>query len=487
MSADHDLDFLPADPAVDAAELRVLEQDWTRLTDHVLADGDEHAAILLCGVARHGQRLTYLVREVILLMDGDYVRRGRAHLSIAPVTLARAAKRARLSQAALVLVHSHPFPGRVRASGIDLRTELDLCRRVLTERTGMPAAALVIGPDGVDARTWTSAGASPLHTVHVIGEQVQRVPATSWGLPVTSFSDSAGPRDHAGTTDRQELLWGAVGQETLRRSRITVVGCGGTGSHIAIQLAHLRIGELTLIDDDLVEASNLSRIVGATPHDIGQPKTDVLAKLCRAISPHTTVNPVTESVLDVDPGTYIHSDVLVCATDSHGSRSLLSEAATQYLLPFVDLGVEVVPGTTTFRAGGGVRVLLPGQGCLWCAQTLSPARVREDYLDAGQRAAEARHGYIRDSSEPAPSVIALNGVVSSLAVLEVCQLLVGMLGGGRSRLLYRAEERALGTAALPHNPTCHVCGSEGVLALGDTRALPTRRPACFLDTHVGLL
>jgi hypothetical protein len=113
--------------------------------------------------------------------------------------------------------------------------------------------------------------------------------------------------------------------------------------------------------------------------------------------------------------------------------------------------------------------------------------VREDYLDAGQRAAEARHGYIRDSSEPAPSVIALNGVVSSLAVLEVCQLLVGMLGGGRSRLLYRAEERALSTAVLPRNPACHICGNEGVLALGDIRALPTRRPARSLDTHVGLL
>lgn len=467
---------IPTDPAAQGADLRILDADWRQLTGHLLADGHEHAALLICGVRRHRGAVTYLVQQIVPLSGADFLDQGPDHLSVAPMTLARYAKRARSTGAAIVLVHSHPFPGTVAASDIDLRTELDLCRRVLTARTGAPVAALVVGPDGIDARSWTPEGATPLHTVRVIGERVSTIASGSRGVSAACPTVRDAPtQDVEGTTDRQELLWGQHGQQRLRQAHVVIVGCGGTGSHIALQLAHLRIGRLTLIDDDRVEPSNLSRILAATPADVGRLKTEVLADICRRINTDLEVVGLPASVLDVDPAEYTNADVIVCATDGHGSRSLLTEVAVQYLVPMVDLGVEVV-GTDAFRAGGGVRVIRPGHGCLWCAQTLSPAQVREEYLSPDQRATEVRRGYIRESTEPAPSVVALNGVVASLAVLEVCQLLVGMLGSGRARLLYRAERRALGTVALPSDPACHVCGDRGVLALGDARPVTTRRP-----------
>jgi molybdopterin/thiamine biosynthesis adenylyltransferase len=278
----------------------------------------------------------------------------------------------------------------------------------------------------------------------------------------------------------------------LADSHVVVVGNGGTGSHVVTQLAHLRVGHLTLIDDDVVEATNLSRLVGAVPGDVGRPKVEVLAERARAINPEIEVTAVGGSVLDVDPAVYIGADVIVCATDGHGSRSLLTEVCTQYLMPLIDLGVEVAPGTRDhedprgrgrpenageaeqFRAGGGVRVLSPGQGCLWCVGTLNPELVRQEYLDPEQRAVEVARGYIRGVDVPEPSVIALNGVVSSLAVLEVCQLLVGMLGRGIQRLLYRAERRSVRTARIDRRVFCHVCGDDGVFARGDAVALKTR-------------
>jgi len=76
---------------------------------------------------------------------------------------------------------------------------------------------------------------------------------------------------------------------------------------------------------------------------------------------------------------------------------------------------------------------------------------------------------------PAPAVIALNGVVASLATLEICQLLAGFLGSASDRLLYRAHRRALTTAAIPRGDLCYVCGAGGLLGLGDARDLPWRR------------
>ena len=64
--------------------------------------------------------------------------------------------------------------------------------------------------------------------------------------------------DHA----RQVLAWGDDGQHSLANSTVGVVGCGGTGSHVALQLAHLGVGRLVLVDHDVVEQSNLSRLVG---------------------------------------------------------------------------------------------------------------------------------------------------------------------------------------------------------------------------------
>lgn len=466
---------LPIDEEARPGSMRIPQAQWAKLLEHLLGDGDEHAALLVCGLRQDSTSVTFLVRELVLLAPDDYLDRGALHLSVAPATLARAAKRARLTDSALVLVHSHPFSGRVTASQIDLRTEADLCRRVLTARTGTPAAALIVGPDGVDARIWTSGGAGRLEMIRVIGDSIEQVTPTSYGIPTSGMAATGedSSRTEGSATARQELLWGAVGQRTLNRSKVVVVGAGGTGSHVATQLAHLRVGHLTLIDHDHVEASNLSRIVGLGPEDVGRAKVDALGDRLRRINPVAVISGIVGSVLDVDPDILTEADLIVCATDGHGSRSFLTELCAQYYVPVVDLGVEVVPGAR-FQAGGGVRVLRPGMGCLWCAQTLNANLVREEYLSDDDRALEINRGYLRDHHEPAPSVVALNGVVASLAVMEICQLLVGMLGTARARLLYRGEQRAVTTTGIGQQPGCHVCGETGIIGRGDAARLKTR-------------
>jgi len=254
------------------------------------------------------------------------------------------------------------------------------------------------------------------------------------------------------------------------------VGAGGTGSQVAVQLAHLGVGRLTLIDFDTVEKSNLSRLLGSTPADVGRSKVDVLGSAVQGVNPGLTVRAVTASVIDVDPLVFADVDVVVCATDGHGSRALLTELAQQYLLPVVDLGVDVIPTKDAVQAGGQIRVLRPGRGCLHCAGMLDPALVREEYLTDAQRAEEERRGYLRGVRAPAPAVIALNGVVASLACQEVCQLIAGFLGGASDRVLYRAHRRAVTTASISSQSECYACGDNGLLGLGDGRDLPVRRP-----------
>jgi molybdopterin/thiamine biosynthesis adenylyltransferase len=446
------------------SEIRLTLPHWENLRAHLLADDFEHAAVLICGtMSTPGTRLM-LVREVVPLGDEDLLEHGELHLSVDPVTLARLAKRAAHANGSVIICHSHPFPGPVGPSPLDLDTEAQLCGRALAGRLApRPVGSLVAGPDGASARLY-AAGEEPLDAaMRIIGESVTTLPGPDAGLD-----------DEASVFDRQVRAWGVGGQAAIAAARVAVVGTGGTGSHVVTQLACLGVRTLLLIDPDVVETTNLPRLIGATASDAGRLKVDVLAAAARASNPLAEVRVIADSVLDIDPALLAEADVIFCCTDGHGSRALLTELAQQYCVPVIDLGVEIVPSSGGARAGGGVRILRPGQACLHCAGTLDPALIREEYLDPGQREVERNRGYLRGSAEPAPSVVALNGVAASLAVLEFCQMIAGMFPTGQQRLLYRAEQRRLTTASMRRDPGCHVCGDRGLLGAGDGSAISTR-------------
>jgi len=447
-----------------SAELRITDRQWAQLRKHLLADRSEHAAVLVCGTLNLQDGTALTTRRVIPLKADDLLHSSALHLSISPVTLARVAKEARAQAGTVVLCHSHPWPGQVVPSPMDLDTEADLCGRALAGRlTPRPVGALVLGPDSFSARIWQDGDATEIDRLKIVGDQIVILPEHA----EFAVSDAVA---------RQVLAWGNLGQNRLTMAHAAVVGAGGTGSQVAVQLAHLGVGRLTLVDFDVVERSNLSRLLGTTPADVGRSKVDVLASAVQAVNPGLAVHTFAASVIDVDPLSLADADVVICATDGHGSRALLTEMAQQYLLPVVDLGVNVVPTQGAVRAGGQVRVLRPGRGCLHCAGTLDPALIREEYLTDAQRTDEERRGYLRGVIAPAPAVMALNGVVASLACLEVCQLLAGFLGSASDRVLYRAHRRAVTTASIPSDPACYACGTDGLLGLGDGRDLPVRRP-----------
>lgn len=445
-----------------SVELRITSASWTQLSEHLLADHHEHAAILVCGQAQAQARNLLLVQQVLIAREpGDAIETTHLGISLSPAFIARAAKIARSVGGTVVLCHSHPFPGPVLPSALDLRTERDLCGRSLSSRLD-PAlvGSLILGPDGFDGRVWHGSESEAISRLVVVGEHVW-IRARSEPEPIRD--------DHA----RQVLAWGEDGQRSLANCTVGIVGCGGTGSHVALQLAHLGIGQLVLVDHDVVEPSNLSRLVGVGPGWVGRRKVESIAAVVRQVSSEVAVTEVASSVLDVETSVLASCDIIVAATDGHGSRAWLTEFAEQYLVCLVDLGVEIQIGEQ-MRSGGGVRVVLPGSGCLQCAGTLSPALVREEFLSATDREIEQRRGYLRGDDSPTPSVVALNGVVASLAVLEICELLTGLLGVPARRLLYRAERRALTTTSIERREWCYVCGGSGLTGRGDGRPLPRR-------------
>src|SRR5690349_48649 len=93
---------------------------------------------------------------------------------------------------------------------------------------------------------------------------------------------------------------GPAGLKLLQSANITIVGSGGVGSVAAYFLASQGIGHLKLIDQDIVEESNLHRLIDADYRDLHLPKAEVLARKLSSRHPWTETEPVVETLRDAN-------------------------------------------------------------------------------------------------------------------------------------------------------------------------------------------
>ena len=132
------------------------------------------------------------------------------------------------------------------------------------------------------------------------------------------------------------------------------MGVGGLGSFVALELAHLGIGHLILIDPDRVEETNLNRLLGIGSGSIGQLKVEAYRQLIQRISPDDAGNR-TAGVVYSETGVYYAkaADILFGCVDNHGARLILNQIAARYLIPYIDAGTGIkLPAATRNRLAG---------------------------------------------------------------------------------------------------------------------------------------
>ena len=129
--------------------------------------------------------------------------------------------------------------------------------------------------------------------------------------------------------ERSHILIGDEGIKRLQSAHIFVAGIGGVGSFTAEALARMGVGQLTLVDHDVVSASNMNRQLVALQSTIGDPKGEVMTARIKDINPECQVNIIAEfltpdSIPDIlNPG----FDVVIDAIDSMSSKTALIETA----------------------------------------------------------------------------------------------------------------------------------------------------------------
>lgn len=202
---------------------------------------------------------------------------------------------------------------------------------------------------------------------------------------------------------RQSFL-GKDSENVLGRIRTALVGLGGGGSHIAQQLAHIGVGSFLPIDPDCMEDTNLNRLVGGTMEDVelGTPKVDIAERVIKAVNPAAEVNKhqanwteVTAELRDVD--------AIFACVDTISCRNELEAFARRFLIPLIDIGMDVHELNGEYSISGQAMLSMPGKPCMRCLGLITDEALAKE---------AARYGAAGEK----PQVVWPNGTLASIAV-----------------------------------------------------------------------
>ena len=225
------------------------------------------------------------------------------------------------------------------------------------------------------------------------------------------------------------------GQEKICASRVLVVGLGGLGSPVAMYLAASGVGELVLVDDDVVDESNLQRQIVHNESTLGKNKVDSAKVQLQALNSNCMVDAIPARLSAEDLAAQIHSaDVVVDCCDNFETRNLVNELCFAKKKPLVSGAAVRLEGQLTvfdFRSESS-----PCYSCLF-------------EVNGEENLSCSENGVL------APLV----GVVGSAQALEVIKLLVGFGKSLVGRLaLYDAGRGEWRYFNYGKNAACKVCG-----------------------------
>lgn len=436
------------------------ETVFEEMKTHLHEGRGESFGFLLANVVRGTRGPRFCVRSFVPVDQEDVQLSYQSPRRIALSTILDVVNEAKQEDLAIVEVHNHPgVEDGVQFSQTDEAGFRETVPYMLDALGGRPYAALVVGETSIDARYWEAEGpGSKIENVTVAGESLRPI------RPTSSQNRFGAQRSSPDRFDRQIMIFGEAGQRRLSEMRVAVVGLGGIGSHVVQQLAHAGVRSMVLIDDDTVEESNLNRLIGATPDDVGRPKTKIAQRQVSQITggEATVISPIQANVQDEVSQLHLATaDLVLGCLDNDGASLIVNQLAKQLCLPYLDLGtgIHVSEDGDIRSAGGHLALVTPDGPCLTCMDLIDRQEAQyflsspEDRQDAQER------GYTDGWDLPDPSVVGLNGTVASMAVDRVLEYSTRLDTPPSLEYYYMQGEpqRSIRTRRVDQDSGCYTC------------------------------
>ncbi|MBZ9815744.1 HesA/MoeB/ThiF family protein [Mesorhizobium sp. CA7] len=311
-------------------------------------------------------------------------------------------------------------------------------------------------------------------------EAVRHVAVLGANLDMHIYGEESAPSE---VLKRQAAAFGAPFNRKLQSLRVAVIGVGGTGSSVATLLARSGVGELILIDGDVLEVTNLNRVRGYRAQDVKRNKAKALTAYLQSLElPGVSVSAIGE-YLDKSPDAIdaiSGVDVIFGCTDDVAGRDLLNQATYYYALAFIDIGLTGkidtgADGEPYLRDHRGrISCILPEDGkCLRCQKVVTQQkldyerelRARPELAKLDKETLKQEY-YLVGGGELAPGVGPFTSASADTAVATLMDLVrpFRKIPGDllKDNIWYDFVHMVIHSNAHSDDPDCFCCGPEGL-------------------------
>jgi adenylyltransferase/sulfurtransferase len=249
---------------------------------------------------------------------------------------------------------------------------------------------------------------------------------------------------------------GVDGQEKLLKAKVLIVGAGGLGSPAALYLAAAGVGTIGIVDNDLVEVSNLQRQIAHFTKDINIPKVESAAEKMQAINPDITIKKYREFLCADNITSIIDGyDFILDGTDNFPTKFLVNDACVFKGIPFSHGGI--------LRFNGQTMTVIPGKtACYRCSFRKPPPP------DAVPSCAQAG---------------VLGAIAGMLGTIQAAEALKFITGAGElltnGLLSFDAKTMLFRKIELKKQKNCPVCGTDPTI----TELVDIEQSACELKNE----
>ena len=310
----------------------------------------EHFAVLLGKTRKINGHTIITVIDILFLEQSDYNQQSVAFLRIKKDFIHKALVELtnRYDVDTIIDVHTHPFTREsVSFSATDDGDEHTFFQFLHKTFAGMNYASIVFSQQRYSARVWTLSSGAIVARKALLKTQTspENIASADFQEYTDTHYEKTALIEGDGFFNRSALVLGLEVMRTMMHDQvISIVGVGGLGSVVAEHLIHMGFHDINLIDPDVLEMSNLNRVVGAYYEDAQQKlfKVDVVKRHLTHINPKATVLAYKRDVHDKEMESVLAlSDWLIVATDNHASRLRVQELSVQYFVPLLSVGVNI--------------------------------------------------------------------------------------------------------------------------------------------------
>jgi len=228
---------------------------------------------------------------------------------------------------------------------------------------------------------------------------------------------------------------GGKGQAKINAAKVFIIGAGGLGCPVGYFLTAAGVGRIAMIDDDIVELSNLQRQIAHSTKTLGMPKVDSAKATFNALNPDVDIVAIKGRITKDNIFDLIKDyDIIVDGSDNFPTRYLVNDACVMVKKPLVSGAI--------LRFEGQATTIIPGVGhCYRCLfEEMPPPGLVPSCQEAGVLGV-------------------LPGIIGGLQAMEVLKIILGKgdtLAG--SLLIFDALKTTFRKVRVPKNPACAVCG-----------------------------